>query len=481
MTSSLKHFASYPRPRYGTPRPTGPTWGPHICKIMDWLGTPAMPWQEYAADVIGEIDPRTGLPRWPMVIISVPRQAGKTTLVLAACIHRMLTGEKRRVWSTAQTGLKARKKWIEQVESIETGAFPLKELFKVKKSQGSEQLSIPRLGSHFSPHPPSEDSLHGEQSDLNFIDEGWVFDEAQAQALMQAIVPTQTTRPGAQTIIVSTMGTAASTWFHGLVERAKQPGSKIALLEWGIGPDDDPSDLETVAAAHPAYGHTLNMDALEAARHQLAPSEFARAYGNRPTGARERFIPLEAWQSAQSEKMIPDDAPVVFGAAVSMDRTEVAIAAAAWGDDGIPIIEIVDVRPGTGWALNRLQKLVERHDAPPPLVDKIGPSGTLADQLRQADLEPPKFFARDLSTACAELMDRITRVDVDGVAAPDIHIRPDESLDMAAELAEQRRMGDAWAWDRKRPAGSIAALEAATLALFALMHRPAAPAAPVIY
>lgn len=481
MTSSLKHFESYPRPRYGTPRPTGPTWGPHICKIMDWLETPAMPWQEYAADVIGEIDPRTGLPRWPMVIISVPRQAGKTTLVLAACIHRMLTGEKRRVWSTAQTGLKARKKWIEQVESIETGAFPLKELFKVKKSQGSEQLSIPRLGSHFSPHPPSEDSLHGEQSDLNFIDEGWVFDEAQAQALMQAIVPTQTTRPGAQTIIVSTMGTAASTWFHGLVERAKQPGSKIALLEWGIGPDDDPSDLETVAAAHPAYGHTLNMDALEAARHQLAPSEFARAYGNRPTGARERFIPLEAWQSAQSEKMIPDTAPVVFGAAVSMDRTEVAIAAAAWGDDGIPIIEIVDVRPGTGWALNRLQKLVERHDAPPPLVDKIGPSGTLADQLRQADLEPPKFFARDLSTACAELMDRITRVDVDGVAAPDIHIRPDESLDMAAELAEQRRMGDAWAWDRKRPAGSIAALEAATLALFALMHRPAAPAAPVIY
>lgn len=481
MTNLLKPYVSYPSPRYGTPRPTGATYGPAICKIMEWLGTPAMPWQEYAADVIGEIDPKTGLPRWPMVIISVPRQAGKTTLVLAACIQRMLTGEKRRVWSTAQTGLKARKKWIEQVEAIETGNFPLKELFKVKKSQGSEQLSIPRLGSHFSPHPPSEDSLHGEQSDLNFIDEGWVFDEAQAQALMQAIVPTQTTRPGAQTIIVSTMGTAASTWFHGLVDRAKQPGSKIALLEWGIGPDDDPTDLETIARTHPAYGHTLNMNALEAARQQLAPSEFARAYGNRPTGARERFIPLEAWQSAQSEMMIPDDAPVVFGAAVSMDRTEVAIAAAAFADDGIPIVEMVDVRPGTGWAAKRLEKLVEKHGAPAPLVDRIGPSGTLVDQLKQADLEPPKFYARDLSTACADFMDRITRVDVDGVAAPDIRIRPDESLDMAAELAEQRRMGDAWAWDRKRPAGSIAALEAATLALFALMHRPAAPVAPQIF
>lgn len=481
MTNSPSHCVSYPRPRYGTPRPTGATWGPAICKIMEWLGTPPMPWQEYAADVIGEIDPRTGLPRWPMVIISVPRQAGKTTLVLAACIHRMLTGQKRRVWSTAQTGLKARKKWLEQVEIIETGSFPLAELFKSKKSQGSEQLSIPRLGSHFSPHPPSEDSLHGEQSDLNFIDEGWVFDEAQAQALMQAIVPTQTTRPGAQTIIVSTMGTAASTWFHGLVEKAKMPNSNIALLEWGIGSDDDPSNLETIAEHHPAYGHTLNMHALEAARSQLAPSEFARAYGNRPTGARERFIPLESWQSAESDKKIPDDAPVAFGAAISAERTEVAIAAAGMGNDGIPVVEIVDVRPGTGWALKRLESLCQRHDAPPPLVDRIGPSGTLADQLTQAGLEPPKFSARDLTTACADFMDRITRVDVDGMASPDIHIRPDESLDIAAELAEQRRIGDAWAWDRKRPAGSIASLEAATLALYALIHRPAPPVAPAIY
>ena len=142
---------------------------------------------------------------------------------------------------------------------------------------------------------------------------------------------------------------------------------------------------------------------------------------------------------------------------------------------------MVDVRPGTGWALKRLESLCDRHDAPPPLVDRIGPSSTLVDQLTQAGLEPPKFYARDLSTACADLMDRITRVDEDGVISPDVHIRPDESLDIAAELAEQRRMGDAWAWDRKRPAGSIASLEAATLALYALIHRPAPPVSPAIY
>ncbi|MCM3406083.1 hypothetical protein, partial [Cytobacillus oceanisediminis] len=66
------------------------------------------------------------------------------------------------------------------------------------------------------------------------------------------------------------------------------------------------------------------MHALEAARSQLATAEFARAYGNRPTGARERFIPLEAWESAAYEDLISEHAEVVFGAAISAERTEVA-------------------------------------------------------------------------------------------------------------------------------------------------------------
>lgn len=479
MTSLTAHSLSSAPPRYATPRPTGPTYGPAICKMMSMLGTEPMPWQEWAADVIGEIGP-DGLPRWPMVVISVPRQSGKTTLCLAACIHRLLTSRRRRVWSTAQTGQKARGKWLEQVEIIEGGSFPLAGLFTSRKAAGNEQLLVPRLGSRFSPHPPTEDSLHGEQSDLNFIDEGWVFDDATAAALMQAIVPTQTTRPGAQTIIVSTMGTAASTWFHGLVDKAKQPGSRIALLDWGIGPDDDPTDLELIAAHHPAYGHTVNMASLEAAREQLAPAEFARAYGNRKTGARERVIPLTAWQSAQTTDKIPADAPVTFAAAVDYERTETAIVAAALAADGVPILEVVDVRPGTGWAAARLDELVARHKAPAPWVDAIGPSGTLVDQLKLAGHDVPPVNVRALTAACADLMDRLTATDADGLAAPAVRIRPDDALDLAAEIVTQRRVGEAWAWARKGDAGSIAALDAATLALWGVLHRPLPPATPMI-
>lgn len=473
-----EHSPSLVKPRFATPRPTGPTYGPAICKMQSMLGNEPMPWQEYAADLIGEVD-ADGLPAWPMVVISVPRQAGKTTSSLAACVHRLLTGRNRRVWSTAQTGQKARAKWLEQVEVIESDLFPLRSLFTTKKAAGNEQLIVPRLGSKFSPHPPTEDSLHGEQSDLNFIDEGWVFDDAEAAALMQAIVPTQTTRPGAQTIVVSTRGTAASTWFHGLVEKAKQPGSRIALLDYGIGPDDDPTDLNVIAAHHPAYGYTVTMDALERAQNQLAPAEFARAYGNRETGARNRLIPLEAWQSAQTMDKIPADSPLVFGAAIDMDRTETAIVAAG-ALNGLPIVEVVDRRPGTGWAADRLDELCTKFDAPAPWVDPIGPSSTLVDQLKNLGYDIPQINTRVITSAAADVMDRLTATDADGMAAPRIRVRPDDALDVAAEIVEQRRVGEAWAWSRKTVGGSIATLEAMTLAVWGLEHKPLPPIAPMI-
>jgi hypothetical protein len=442
------------------------------------LGNTPMPWQEYAADLIGEIGD-DGLFRWPMVIISVPRQAGKTTISQSSCVHRLFTGRGRRVWSTAQTGQKARSKWLEQVEVIESDIFPLRELFTTKKAAGNEQLILSRLNSKFAPHPPTEDSLHGEQSDLNFIDEAWVFDDAEAAALMQAIVPTQTTRPGAQTIIVSTMGTAASTWFHGLVDKAKQPGSNIALLDYGIGPDDDPTDLDVIADNHPAYGYTVTMDSLKRARDQLAPAEFARAYGNRQTGARKRLIPLSAWQSTQTEKKIPSTSPIVFAAAIDIDRTETVIVAAGVLDD-MPIIEVVDRRPGTNWAAPRLDELVKKFDASAPWIDPIGPSSTLVDQLEALGHDMPKINTRIITSAAADLMDRITATDADGLASPRVLIRPDDSLDIAAEIVEQRRVGEAWAWSRKTAGGSIASLEAATLAIWGLEHKPLPPIAPMI-
>jgi hypothetical protein len=102
-----------------------------------------------------------------------------------------------------------------------------------RRAAGSEALVFTN-GSALRPHPPTRDGLHGEQSDHNDVDEAWAYDEVQGDGVLQAIEPTQATRPGAQTWIWSTRGDRNSTWFHGLINRAYSGEPGFALFDFGI-------------------------------------------------------------------------------------------------------------------------------------------------------------------------------------------------------------------------------------------------------
>lgn len=435
-----------------------------------------MPWQILAAHVVGAVND-DGRPRWPFIIVTVPRQSGKTTAAGAWAIERAFTVPNARVWYTAQTGQKAREKWLEVVNDFNRSPFA--PMVKVLKTNGSESMEFARFNSAFRPHPPTEDSLHSMQSDLNLIDEAWAFDEPQADALMQAITPTQATRPHRQTIILSTVGTAASTWLHGLIDQGLAGAEDIFLLDYGIANDQDATDLDAVAASHPAFGYTLDMDSLKAGLRQLGPAGFARGYGNRRTGAREMLIHNSTWKACQTTDYMPANAPAVIGAAIDIERTETAIAAACWVGD-IPMIEVIEVRPGTRWAPAKIEKYCkDLKDA--PIVDNVGPSSTLHAELTRRGLPPMDIKTRELTTASAELLDRMTKTDADGNPAPAVRIRSSSHLDLAMAIVEKRRLGDGWTWQRRSQGGSIAALEAATLALHGLQNRQPADPKPQIF
>lgn len=461
-----------PAPRFATARdPRYRTFGGAVAKASAAMGQPLMPWQRQVADVLGEVDSR-GRFVHPLVVISVPRQSGKTTLVLANGVHRCLSRHNGRVWHTAQTGQEARDQWLEMTQRLQRS--PLASLVTVKRGKGDEHATFV-TGSTLRPHPPTIDALHGKQGDLNDIDEGWVFSDIEGANLLQAIVPTQATRPGAQTVILSTMGTAASTWFHGLSDRGRDGDPGVCYFEWSIPDDADPLDLEAVAAAHPAYGHTIDMDALKRARDQLGdkPGEFARAYGNRRSGAGERLISVEVWNDAQTDDPIPADKRPAFGGAVAIDRSEVAIVAAALDDGGVPVVELVEHRPGTSWAAPRLANMAAKHRNHGVAVDRAGPSVTLADQLALLGVDLLPIGTREVAAAAANLLDRLR----DGR----IRFRRDPAFSAAADIATTRPLlGDAFALSR-RAAGSIASLEAAALAVYALDHQPAPALAPSIY
>src|SRR5215469_1797746 len=105
-------------PRFGTPRsPDRLTLGPAVGVTAARLGKPFMPWQQLVADVVLEIDPLTGRLAYDEWGLTVPRQSGKSTFVLAKSTHRCSAtkffGPRQHLVYTAQTRAKAREKWEE--------------------------------------------------------------------------------------------------------------------------------------------------------------------------------------------------------------------------------------------------------------------------------------------------------------------------------------------------------------------------------
>lgn len=472
-----------PPPRFGTPRNSEfESLGWRVRNVARAIGTPLIGWQNQVIDVAAEVDHR-GRYRYHTVIVTVPRQSGKTTLVLANGVERCLFLPSAKVWHTAQTGQDARDKFLEMADPFEKTTFG-RVSSTLRRGAGATKLAF-RNGSEFRPHPPTEESLHGKQSDLNNVDEGWAYDDVQGAGLEQAITPTQATRPGAQTWITSTMGTADSTWFHAKCDKGRvlsaDGAGGIAYFEWSIGDEVDASDLDAVAAAHPAYGVLMDREALERAWETMAetPGAFARAYGNRRTESRERVIPVAAWLRAQLDVPIPADADVVFGAATSWARDETAIVAAGLLPDGRPIIEVIACRPGTAWAIDAIETVSDEADRAPVWVDPVGPSGPLADALELRGVNVQRAKMADVTAGAADLFDRVCPVNDEGVQTgpPRIVFRPDEALNAAVDRAAKRMVGDgAWAWGRRTSSGSIAALEAATNAARAIVRNVPAPA-----
>lgn len=450
-----------------TPRnPDRPTRGPRIAKFSElFLRRTFMPWQRDLVDRAGELD-SNGLPVYPVVLTTLQRQGGKSMVSLAKSAERGVSLPGARLWYTAQTGYDARDQWKEFANYVEQPDIPLDLLTESLRGAGAEVMKFSN-GSTLRPHPPTEKALHGKQSDQNDVDEAWAFTAAKGAELMQAIAPTQLTRPGAQTWIWSAGGTADSTWLAELVDLGRGGAPDICYTEYGI-PDDLPlDDLHAIAMHHPAFGHTINLEAIKTLRANIRDdNEFARAAGNRWTEVIGGAIPAELWKAARWADPIPGAATIGYGAATSADRTETVVVAAAQVD-GLVVGEVLDVIHNpygaaprvAGWAVDG-----------PLAVDSRGPSASLADAL--AD------FPRLMSIGTAEATSAAANW-LDGLNAGVIKARRHPSLDAAVQVAVKRTVADgAFLWARQSAGSSIAALEAFGLAAFAVGHRPTPVPAP---
>jgi hypothetical protein len=346
-------------PRFGTPRRLDrPTRGVDLAKFAAALGTRLMPWQQHVADVALEVDPATGRLAYRRVILTVPRQSGKTTLMLAMFLHRMLGMGSPQVASyAAQNGLDARmrlqREWHKQALQ---GSPALRDTYTPSWATGAEALLF-HNGSRLQVVAGTEKSGHGQTLDLAMVDEAFAQRDGR---LEQALSPAMVTRPEPQLWFISTAGSPTDTWFREKVERGRESvdGSQgLAFFEWSAPDDADIHDRAAWRACMPALGHTISEAVVAAECLGMAPDEFRRAYLNQwvDRGSDGAFEP-SAWAEL-ADPQAERGAQPVFAVAGAPDGSWTAIAVAWHRPDGLAQVMMADYRPGTSWVEQRVAEL----------------------------------------------------------------------------------------------------------------------------
>ena len=397
-----------------------------------------MDWQDYIADVGGELDPETGFPAFREIIVTVPRQNGKTTLVLCFEVERcVMWPGRQRVTYTAQTGKDAREKLIEdQAPLLEATDLWKATGRRVYRAIGSESI-IFKDGSRIGIQASGEESGHGKTVDLGVIDESFA-DEDDVRE--QSILPGMLTKPHAQLLVPSTMGTERSVYLNRKVELGRQAvlegrRSGIAYFEWSASKDQDPDSEETWKSCMPAYGITINRAAVEHARATMSDSEFKRAMLNQPTLADDRFIGAEVWAKVNSTSVAPNE-PFSFALEINPERTWAAIAVA--GPNGV--VELIEHHEGTGWILEALEQL-RRQQEITLVVDEYGPAASYMAEIRALGIRVVEYATKDVAWAASRFYDDLVQAK--------LAIRSHPSLDTAAAAVGKRPTGDSWVFARK--------------------------------
>lgn len=425
-----------------------------------------MPWQQYVADVALEIDPATGLLFYREVDLEVPRQSGKTTLILALAVHRARAWVQRQNISyAAQTRNDSRKKWEDDhVAALDASPFGKRKPkpYRVRLTNGNEAI-LWKNGSRHGISASGETSGHGSTIDLGFVDEAFAQKD---NRLEQAFKPAMITRPDPQLWVVSTAGRTAGTspYLWGKVEAGRvrceandHPG--VAYFEWSAADDMDRADPATWWATMPALGHTVTEAAVAADFASMDPAEFDRAYLNRwNPNATDSVLPGDRWAALGTSTGMHD--PPTFAIDVSPDQSSAAIAAAGAGISGRPTAgEIVEHNAGTSWLVPRLQQLKDKgtlSNRRPVLLDAAGPAASLIPALDAAGIAYVAVSTQDHGRACGALLDAVLADQVEHANQP--------MLDVAVAGASRRTIADRWLWSRRSSSIDISPLVAFTLA-----------------
>lgn len=441
-----------------------------------------MPWQQLVADVLMELDPDTGQLFYTDYVLTLPRQAGKSTLVLAKAVHRCTAtpffGPRQQLVYTAQTRNKAREKFVEDYAAALEVSPVFRARVKPSWATGNEHLRF-RNRSRFGIEANTEKAGHGGTLDEAFIDEAFAHIDNRAE---QSFRPPMITRRNRQLGVISTAGWLdAAPYLQAKVRHGRElvrsgVPSRTAYFEWSAPDDADPADPRVWWDCIPSLGFTVTEAAIAAeyqtmtGRGHSGLADFMRAYLNmwvpRPREDDDdwQVVGEDCWAGLRDpDSVIPAANTVTYSLDVSRNRGSAAVGVAGARGDGLVHVEVADWRPGTAWVVEWFVSRGIRE----VVLDAKGAAG-FGQDLRDAGVDVVEAGPAEMATACGRFFD--------ATVTPRLRHRGQPVLDDALAGASTRPLGGAWAWDRRRPGMDLTSLVSVTLALWRHLElaRPAA-------
>jgi hypothetical protein len=441
-----------------------PQWE-EIVEFVEATGTELDPWQ---VEVL-----RVALMRrdeqWAAFAVAVcaPRQNGKNGILeMRELVGALVLDEKLQI-HTAHLADTSKEGFRRLDELIDANEWLSRQVRHIWRTNGHESIEFVS-GNRIRFRTRTRGGGRGFSGSPVFFDEAMYLPAVS----MGSILPVISAQPDPQ---VWYMGSAVDRTimddafvFARVRDRAfRGEDERLAYMEWSIDADSPEEvteeqlmDMDLIASANPAFGKRISAEYVVAERSELDTRTFAverLGVGDWPPvdGSSDHVIPLDKWD-ALVEPLGVRVEPACYAFDVTPDRASASICVAGRRPDGLPQVEVVEHRSGTGWVAGWLVE----HGAVNVVCDGSGPAGSLIQQCEDLGVAVTPVPAPDQAKACGRFFDV---VDEGG-------LRHLGSLAMRSALkgAAKRSLGDAWAWSRRNSTIDISPLVGCTLALWCL-------------
>jgi hypothetical protein len=447
------------------------SWGPVVVDYAEKrLRLRLTPWERFALDRMLEYDPDTQRLRFRELLLSVARRNGKSTTVRAPLGWLLDVSP---LWQlgaiTAPTREQAYNALWQELAADVTPLGMTAQASGLRAGMGfdgSERRLFLLSGRHDAARGRTFDVVALDEAQTSGIDSGsWA-----------ALEPTTRTRRDGLLIATGTAGTDRAELFRTMYDRAVLAAAKpeddprFGALVWEATSDDD----DGIREANPGVRDgLLELEVLRSTRRSLTPARFAAETLNRWTlGTELYWAPPGSWDAcADPGSSAPADALPMFAVDVTPSWTRATIAAAVLDGERIHV-ELARDYPTTSAAqseelMRDIRDLLGRYRR-----SRIGfeSSSAIAGAMRDLSAELPgrvvELGPQLFRAACASFLGH--------VVSRTLRHRADPILDSSARLAARSEHAEAWRFVRRRSAGHIDALVAATIAVD-LADSPAPP------